>query len=182
MGRVDNENLGIAFGLVIGAGAATGLGAAVVFIPALVKLASRRTLAAALGLSAGVMTYVSFVEIFAKSTSAFEDAGFSEDDAYIYGTLCFFAGVILMVVRFFQGGMHDSKLGSIFDHSQMFSRFSPSLLPLHSCLIKQLRGSWVDTIIITITLTRTNIGGPRAENRPCPEITMRTTQQRIQRI
>ena len=98
MGQPDNENLGIAFGLVIGAGAATGVGAAVVFVPALVRIASRRTLAAALGLSAGVMTYVSFVEIFAKSSTAFEDAGHDEDKAYIYATLCFFSGVILMVV------------------------------------------------------------------------------------
>jgi ZIP family zinc transporter len=98
MGRADNENLGIAFALVIGAGAATGLGAAVVFVPALVKLASRKTLAGALGLSAGVMTYVSFVEIFAKSQIAFEDSGHDADKAYIYATLCFFFGVILMVV------------------------------------------------------------------------------------
>ena len=98
MGRSDNENLGVAFGLVIGAGAATGVGAAVVFVPALVRLASRKTLAAALGLSAGVMTYVSFVEIFAKSSGAFVDAGHDEDKAYILATLCFFAGVVLMVV------------------------------------------------------------------------------------
>lgn len=98
MGRADNENLGIAFALVIGAGAATAVGAAVVFVPALVKLASRKTLASALGLSAGVMTYVSFVEIFAKSSGAFEDAGHDEDKAYILATLCFFAGVVLMVV------------------------------------------------------------------------------------
>jgi len=111
MGRADNENVGIAFALVIGAGAATGLGAAVVFVPALVKLASRKTLASALGLSAGVMTYVSFVEIFAKSSGAFEDAGHDEDKAYILATLCFFAGVILMVllnktVTWLLGGHH----------------------------------------------------------------------------
>ena len=100
MGRSDDENLGVAFGLVIGAGASTGLGAAVVFVPALVRLASRKTLAAALGLSAGVMTYVSFVEIFAKSSLAFEDAGHDEDKAYIYATLCFFCGVVLMLVSF----------------------------------------------------------------------------------
>jgi zinc transporter, ZIP family len=59
----NSPNVGLAFGLVIGAGLATALGAAVVFIPSLVKLASRRVLASALGFSAGVMTYVSFVEI-----------------------------------------------------------------------------------------------------------------------
>ena len=94
----DTENLGLAFGLVIGAGLATGLGAAVVFAPSLVRLASRRTLAGALGLSAGVMTYVSFVEIFQKSATSFEDSGYDEDDAYLYATGCFFGGVVLMVV------------------------------------------------------------------------------------
>jgi zinc transporter, ZIP family len=72
----DNENVAVAFALVLGAGASTGLGASVVFFPSLVKLASRRTLAAGLGLSAGVMSYVSFVEIFQKSVRSFGDAGF----------------------------------------------------------------------------------------------------------
>ena len=95
---VNNPNVGVAFALVCGAGAATALGASVVFFPRLVKLASRRVLAAALGISAGVMTYVSFVEIFNKSQSSFLDAGHSERDAYLYATLCFFAGVVTMLV------------------------------------------------------------------------------------
>lgn len=94
----DSENVGVAFGLVIGAGAATAVGASVVFFPALVKLASRRVLAGALGLSAGVMTYVSFVEIFQKSVLSFIDAQHSEEMAYVYATLCFFGGVVAMLV------------------------------------------------------------------------------------
>lgn len=95
----DNPNVGIAFALVAGAGAATAIGAAVVFFPTLIKYANRKTLAAALGFSAGVMTYVSFVEIFRKSVNAFTaDDAFSEDDAYMYATLCFFGGVVFMVV------------------------------------------------------------------------------------
>ena len=95
----DNDpNVGVAFALVIGAGAATAVGAAVVFFPSLVKLASRRVLASALGLSAGVMTYVSFVEIFQKSNGSFLDAGRSEKDAYLYSTLCFFGGAVFMIV------------------------------------------------------------------------------------
>eukprot|EP00541_Cyclophora_tenuis_P014704 CAMPEP_0116545978 /NCGR_PEP_ID=MMETSP0397-20121206/2974_1 /TAXON_ID=216820 /ORGANISM="Cyclophora tenuis, Strain ECT3854" /LENGTH=371 /DNA_ID=CAMNT_0004070363 /DNA_START=38 /DNA_END=1153 /DNA_ORIENTATION=- len=108
---VDNPNVGIAFGLVIGAGLSTALGAAVVFFPSLVKLASRRVLAGALGISAGVMTYVSFVEIFNKSQSSFQDAGFEEDQAYVYATLCFFGGVFAMLlmdmgVKMLSGGHH----------------------------------------------------------------------------
>ena len=104
-------NVGVALGLVCGAGAATALGASVVFFPRLVKLASRRVLAASLGLSAGVMTYVSFVEIFMKSVDEFalhlgvEEEGISDDEAekranmgYIYATLSFFGGVVIMLV------------------------------------------------------------------------------------
>jgi len=99
---VDDDksaNVPIAFALVFGAGASTAIGASVVFFPSLVKLASRKTLAAGLGLSAGVMCYVSFVEIMVKSILAFEDAGYDPDrEAYIYGTLCFFAGAIIMLI------------------------------------------------------------------------------------
>jgi ZIP family zinc transporter len=98
---VQNENVGVAFGLVIGAGFATALGACVVFFPWLVKLASRRVLASALGLSAGVMTYVSFVEIFNKSRNSFQNAGHEEGMANMYATLCFFGGVTAMLVRIF---------------------------------------------------------------------------------
>jgi ZIP family zinc transporter len=45
----NDPNVGIAFALVTGAGMCTALGAAIVFSPTLVKYASRKTLAAALG-------------------------------------------------------------------------------------------------------------------------------------
>lgn len=86
------------------------------FFPSLVKLASRRVLAASLGLSAGVMTYVSFVEIFAKSVDGFaqylgvEEEGLSDEEveekenaAFVYATLSFFGGVLVMLVRNFDG-------------------------------------------------------------------------------
>jgi ZIP family zinc transporter len=117
-GSVNSENVGVAFGLVIGAGAATSLGAGVVFVPALVKLASRRTLAAALGLSAGVMVYVSLVEIFNEANRHFEEAGFPTDEAYLYATISFFSGVIVMVVRCMDltknihHGMREKKISS----------------------------------------------------------------------
>lgn len=95
---VDNPNVGVAFGLVCGAGAATALGASVVFFPSLVKLASKRVLAGALGISAGVMTYVSFVEIFFKSLTSFQDAGYEPGLANAYATLCFFGGVFSLLL------------------------------------------------------------------------------------
>jgi len=112
---VDNPNVGVAFLLVIGAGLATALGASVVFFPSLVKLASRRVLASALGLSAGVMTYVSFVEIFPKSTDSFGEAGIEENTSYVYATLCFFGGgIIMLILDFFvkslSGQKHDHNI------------------------------------------------------------------------
>lgn len=95
----DQENVGVALALVMVAGASTGLGAAVVFFPSIVKLASRRVLAGSLGFSAGVMTYVSFVEIFGKALGSFQDAGHDEKKAYLYTTLSFFLGVVVMMVR-----------------------------------------------------------------------------------
>lgn len=93
-----DENVGIAFLLVILAGLATSVGAAVVFFPSLVNIANHRTLAMSLGLSAGVMIFVSFVEIFQKSVDAFEGAGFKEGSAASYTIGCFFAGVAFMEV------------------------------------------------------------------------------------
>jgi len=99
-------NVGLAFGAVCAAGASTALGAAIVFFPRLVKLASRRVLASSLGISAGVMTYVSFVEIFQKAVGAFYEMNqFKIEDeqkrlgtANLYATLSFFAGVLIMMV------------------------------------------------------------------------------------
>lgn len=93
-------NVGVAFALVFAASAATCIGASVVFFPSLVKRASRRVLAASLGFSAGVMVYVSLVEIHYKSEEGYTRAGFDHNHACIYSTLSFFGGVLFMKVRF----------------------------------------------------------------------------------
>lgn len=86
-------NVGVAFALVIGAGLSTTIGAGAAFYA---KLASPLTLAVGLGISAGVMLYVSFVEIFMqKGVQALVDCGWGEDGGYRYGTLLLFAGMIV---------------------------------------------------------------------------------------
>lgn len=90
------HNTALAFLLVCAAGLSTCIGAAVVYHPTYVKLANKQTLGAALGISAGVMLYVSFVEIFSKSLDAFSDYGLPESKAYLFTTLCFFTGFIAM--------------------------------------------------------------------------------------
>ena len=86
-----------AFLLVCGAGLSTALGAAIVFFPSLVKLTSKYTLAISLGLSSGVMLYVSFAEIYIKSQDGFFDSGYDEDMSFMLATVCFFAGSLLML-------------------------------------------------------------------------------------
>lgn len=98
---VDSPNVGVAFALVCAAGLSTAVGASVVFFPRLVKLASRRVLASSLGFSAGIMCYVSFVEIFIKSHLAFQDAGQTASTGFAFATLCFFGGVAIMLVSYF---------------------------------------------------------------------------------
>ena len=95
-----SDNVPIAIALVLGAGASTGLGAAVVFFPSLVMIASRKVLGGSLGFSAGVMTYVSFIEIMGKAVIAFKDGGYDADKAHMFATAGFFGGVVLMMVRF----------------------------------------------------------------------------------
>jgi ZIP family zinc transporter len=109
--EVSSTTIALAFVVVIIAGASTAIGAAVVFFPKMVKLASRRVLASALAISAGVMTYVSFVEIFVKSVDAFNEeleTSYPDDEdkrvgmANLYATLSFFAGVALNAVSTIQ--------------------------------------------------------------------------------
>jgi len=63
---LDNSVL-IAFSLTLFAGLATGIGSALAFVT---KQTNTRFLSIALGFSAGVMIYVSFVEIFVKARDA----------------------------------------------------------------------------------------------------------------
>eukprot|EP00039_Didymoeca_costata_P030983 m.32524 g.32524 ORF g.32524 m.32524 type:complete len:323 (-) comp8423_c0_seq1:203-1171(-) len=64
----DNRDYAIAFALTVGAGMSTTIGAAIVFFP---QLQTRSFLAKSLAFAAGVMLYVSFVEIYAKSYAEF---------------------------------------------------------------------------------------------------------------
>jgi len=104
--ELDSTTVGLAFLCVILAGLSTALGAAAVFFPRIVKLTSRRVLASALGISGGVMLYVSFAEIFVKATDSFEEhlADKIEDErrrsamASLYSTLSFFLGVLINCV------------------------------------------------------------------------------------
>mmetsp|Transcript_25152 Transcript_25152/g.40339 ORF Transcript_25152/g.40339 Transcript_25152/m.40339 type:complete len:354 (+) Transcript_25152:115-1176(+) len=88
---VAQGNVGLAFGLVTFAGLATTIGSAFVFCS---DYTNTKALAAALGMSAGVMLYVSFVEIFSiKAVESF-DAVYPNDGSKL-ACLCFFSGIAI---------------------------------------------------------------------------------------
>ena len=64
METMDTNTVALAFGLTLFAGLATGIGSALAFFA---RRTNTRFLSLALGFSAGVMLYVSFVEIFFKA-------------------------------------------------------------------------------------------------------------------
>jgi len=79
-----------AFLLTVFAGLSTGIGALIAFFS---KSKSHTFLSIGLGFSAGVMVYVSFVEILAKSRHAFEVIYGSEVIGEALAIVCFFAGI-----------------------------------------------------------------------------------------
>lgn len=123
----DRDSNGpIAFALVCGAGLSTALGASMVYFPKLVQMTSKYTLASSLGMSAGVMLYVSFAEISMKSLDSFVEAGDDDDTAFMKSTGCFFAGALFMILLdFVVHALVNTKrteLDAVFQQGQSITR------------------------------------------------------------
>lgn len=86
---VETSTLLLAFGLTLFAGLATGIGSALAFFT---RTTNTRFLSVALGFSAGVMIYVSFVEIFFKAQEELVDYLGVEPGAWST-VLAFFGGI-----------------------------------------------------------------------------------------
>ncbi len=88
------DNLLPAFALTVLAGLSTGIGS-------LLSIATHKTgsrfLALSLGFSAGVMIYVSFVELYAESVRLLTEQ-YSRVIGELYATLAFFGGILLILV------------------------------------------------------------------------------------
>ncbi len=89
---MSDGNFWFALGLTTFAGLSTGIGSAIAFF---VKQTNYRFLSWATGFSAGVMLYVSFVEILAKSTESLTEAR-GEEMARLLMPLSFFGGIALI--------------------------------------------------------------------------------------
>ena len=81
-----------AFGLTLFAGLSTGIGSALAFFA---KKTNTRFLSAALGFSAGVMIYVSLIEIFVKARDSLS-AALGATAGYWVTTTAFFGGIAII--------------------------------------------------------------------------------------
>ena len=90
-----DENVGLAFGLTIGAGLATTLGALLPLAPC-VRKSNTKVLAASLGFAVGVMLYVSFTELWQVSRDNL-CCHFSKY-ADLATTIAFFTGILVTVL------------------------------------------------------------------------------------
>ena len=91
---MESGNFLFAFGLTILAGLATGVGSLMAFLS---KKFNPKFLAGSLGFSAGVMIYVSLVEIFVKANDSLT-ALYGEKQGYWFTTIAFFAGIAIIAV------------------------------------------------------------------------------------
>lgn len=94
MGEFDLNTILFAFGLTLFAGLSTGIGSALAFFA---NRTNTKFLSIALGFSAGVMIYVSLVEIFAKARESLAEI-YTAQTAYIYTVLFFFLGMGFIAV------------------------------------------------------------------------------------
>lgn len=89
-----SENYLIPFSLTLFAGLATGIGSLMAFLS---KKFSSKFLAISLGFSAGVMIFVSLVEIFAKARSSLIEV-YGARDGYWYTIVAFFSGIAIIAI------------------------------------------------------------------------------------
>ncbi len=91
---MEINNFIFAFGLTLFAGLSTGIGSALAFFT---KRTNKVFLSASLGFSAGVMIYVSFVEIFSEAKHILTEVH-GEKLGYWFTSLAFFGGILIIAI------------------------------------------------------------------------------------
>jgi zinc transporter, ZIP family len=105
------NNFLFAFGLTLLAGLSTGIGGILIFCT---KQTNKKFLSAALGFSAGVMIYVSMIEIFVKARNSLEIV-YGTTKGYWVTTIAFFAGIVLIAIidRFVPSAVNPHELRDV---------------------------------------------------------------------
>ena len=113
------NNFWIAFGMTLFAGMATGIGSIIAFTA---RRTDYRFLSVATGFSAGVMLYVSFVEIFSKGAAALTQS-YGEYWGSWINAGSFFGGMLLI-------GLIDNLIPSAENPHETHSE--AEIMPLHN--------------------------------------------------
>ncbi|MBN1247193.1 MAG: zinc transporter ZupT [Anaerolineae bacterium] len=113
-------NVWIALGFTVFAGMATGIGSALAFFA---KRTDHRFLAISTGFSAGVMLYVSFVEIFYKGVDALLEA-YGDPRGWWINVIAFFVGILII-------GLIDNLIPSAENPHE--TRTDAAVAPLRAC-------------------------------------------------
>lgn len=121
------NTLFFAFGLTLLAGLSTGIGSLLAFYS---KQTNKKFLSGALGFSAGVMIYVSMIEIFVEARASLE-AVYGSTKGYWATTFAFFTGiaVIALIDKFVPSSENPHDMQSEEDVEEMKSN-DPALLRL----------------------------------------------------
>lgn len=122
------ERFLVAFALTLMAGLSTGVGAAIAFFA---PKANTRFLSVCTGLSAGVMLYVSFMEILPEAFAQIGRAGWAERPAQAFGTLGFFFGIalIFLIDRLVPDATNPHETHSRQDYTALGPRPGPEATP-----------------------------------------------------
>lgn len=109
--EVSAQNLLFAFAATLLAGLSTGIGSTLAFYA---KQTDKKFLSGALGFSAGVMIYVSFVEILIKARTSLT-AVYGDFNGYLLTLLAFFGGilVIALIDKFVPSGENPHNIRDV---------------------------------------------------------------------
>lgn len=111
----------LAFLVTMGAGFATGIGS---FLAFTARSTNKKFLSFMLGLSAGVMLFVAFVEIFQKASASLAVAAGSESLGFGYVVLGFFCGILIIalidkLIDYDHGNPHEAHKESEMDDPEL---------------------------------------------------------------
>ncbi len=123
---MESSNILFAFSITLFAGLATGIGSLIGFLH---KKFNPKFLAASLGFSAGVMIYVSLVEIFVKAKDALT-IEYGEKPGYWFTVIGFFAGIALIGIidKLIPSGENPHEINKIKDYDNLGKRDKSKLM------------------------------------------------------
>lgn len=133
-----------ALGLTLLAGMSTGIGALVAFFT---RSTNKKLLAGALGLSAGVMLYVSFVELMPTALNDIAKT-FPEKYGNIYVTLVFFGGIMLIALIDFL--IPENENPHEIQHMESISEAAAHMAPSGVSILKLKRTGLMLALAISI--------------------------------